>query len=845
MSCTCTSDSRPSSGNCCSKCTAPSVETNIITGDPWPALWQYGTGWADGFTGTAPAGGEPFIFTFVVQPGDDLPYYRIEFDDGGFDWDPDAVVITTEDGTVVTPDMVFDEEEEFTVTVDPSAGTTPGDYSGRIVIRRQPAPDEPADPEDDTNIPVEVEITPPGDAVVRHAQHDVLPVDVRAYSGNPIEVMFPIRRVGTGAATWSIAVTKTGWPAGSSYTLRHDAITLVEGDTYGPIVNDSYQYIVLSVNHTDMVVGQSYEGSISITTEGPGSGTDVRQFRVRKVETLASSWRFDIEVPETVVRGTPFDVTVRAINLATDTLDTDFTGGMISMNLSSMYSPPDVADPTRFDSTGLWNGGVLTIPGFSFDGGPGPAWPFLQVFDHKTRSYGVHQFGSAAFSVTVNGGNDIDRGVPFDVEIQAIKNNGDHWWDYEPTGNVNINLTSADPADVIAPLLTDNTGWLNGRKVVSCTITGGGGDDAILVEAEDAITGYSGSKAANVKQAGFVLLVDGVIGTTIKRGTAFDMTIQKLKADGTYDTLFVPTSTLSISYSDGVGGVISPTSTNNSDWVDGAKTVSCTVTGGTADEDGYTILVEDDTTGAAGSLGGDIVEYGTFDHFEGSIATTIVRSQMQGWYPQTMEVSCRDSDGRLVLDADPSGGGASLSISLDSSDPSDVVYPVIGAGVPLTGFSGGKRTVPIGTWANGFNIWGSLGGDATGKLYIQRSAAPLYAGESNAFTIKTPSMKLTYSGSGTGIPPSGTVIPLTTLSYSPSYPYWAWTLVSGWTISLRWASGGRWELYIKDSSGVKALSTSIASGLGYSVPPTGLYSQPYWPIDNPFGLTNINISLQV
>ena len=844
MSCTCTSDGQIASGNCCSKCTAPSVETNIITGDPWPALWQYGTGWSDGFNGTAPAGGEPFIFTFVVQPGDDLPYYRIEFDDGDFDWDPDAVVITTEDGTVVTPDMVFDEEEEFTVTLDPSAGVTQGDYTGGIKIHRQPAPDEPADPEDDSTIPVEVEITPPGDAVVRHAQHDVLPVDIRTYSGNPIEIMFPIRRIGTGAPTWSIAVTKTGWPAGSSYTLRHDAITLVEGDTYGPIVNDSYQYIVLSVNHTDMVAGQSYEGSISITTQGPGSGTDVRQFRVRKVETLPFAWRFDIQVPETVARGTPFDVVVHAINLETDTIDTDYDGGTLSMNLSSMYSPPDVADFNRFESAGLWSAGALTIPNFSFSGGAGPSWPFLQVFDHKTRAYGVHQFGSAAFKVTINGGNDIDRGVPFNVEIQAIKNNGDYWWDYEPTGNVNINLTSADPADVIAPLLTDNTGWSNGRKVVSCTITGGGGDDEIIIEAEDAITGYSGSETGYVKQAGFILLVNGVIGTTIKRGTAFNMTIQKLQNDGTYDTTFVPTTTLSISYSDGVGGTMTPTSTNNVGWVDGAKTVSCTVTGGSADEDIFSILVEDDTTGAAGAMSGDIVEYGTFDHFEGRIATTIIRSPGQKWYPQTMEVSCRDSDGRLVLDADPTGGGASLSVGLASSDPADVIYPTQPGYLPLAGFSGGVKTFPsVAPYTAGFNIWGSLGGEGTGVIYIQRTAAPLYAGESNAFALKTPSMKLTYSGSGTGIPPSGTVIPLTSLSD----PYWSWTLVSGWTIWLRYDNSlGRWELYIKDSSNVKALyarPTSYAEGM--AVPPTGSYLPYPGSANNPFELSAITISLQV
>jgi len=144
----------------------------------------------------------------------------------------------------------------------------------------------------------------------------------------------------------------------------------------------------------------------------------------------------------------------------------------------------------------------------------------------------VSQIGTLEFDVSVDT-NPVTRGVSFNLTIQAKDAEGNLLTTYVPPTQVDINLTSGDPSDAIAPLYTDNTGWSNGAKVVSCSITGGSGSDPAIIECVDADTAHNGETDLTV----YTTVPAPTIITPVNGGDYFglDTTYDEDAVDGTVE----------------------------------------------------------------------------------------------------------------------------------------------------------------------------------------------------------------------------------------------------------------------------------------------------------------------
>jgi hypothetical protein len=84
------------------------------------------------------------------------------------------------------------------------------------------------------------------------------------------------------------------------------------------------------------------------------------------------------------------------------------------------------------------------------------------------------------------------RNSDFVIRIQAINELGLLETDYVPDGDVTIGLLSTDLSDVIVPATTDNTGWVDGMKEVTCQIQDGTGTQSGTISIIDPDTGRIG-----------------------------------------------------------------------------------------------------------------------------------------------------------------------------------------------------------------------------------------------------------------------------------------------------------------------------------------------------------------
>jgi hypothetical protein len=91
---------------------------------------------------------------------------------------------------------------------------------------------------------------------------------------------------------------------------------------------------------------------------------------------------------------------------------------------------------------------------------------------------------------------DITRGVAFDLKIQSYSTEDGSYGSldltYVPTSHVYIYLSASTDSDEIVPTQIDNTGWTNGARTISCTITGGDGKDTVFIGARDASDNRTG-----------------------------------------------------------------------------------------------------------------------------------------------------------------------------------------------------------------------------------------------------------------------------------------------------------------------------------------------------------------
>lgn len=71
----------------------------------------------------------------------------------------------------------------------------------------------------------------------------------------------------------------------------------------------------------------------------------------------------------------------------------------------------------------------------------------------------------------------VQRGTAFDLIVQAFDANGDPDLTYVPSETLTVALASSDASDTYTVTTIDATGWVNGSKTVSGTISGGTGND--------------------------------------------------------------------------------------------------------------------------------------------------------------------------------------------------------------------------------------------------------------------------------------------------------------------------------------------------------------------------------
>ena len=89
----------------------------------------------------------------------------------------------------------------------------------------------------------------------------------------------------------------------------------------------------------------------------------------------------------------------------------------------------------------------------------------------------------------------IERGSAFNLTIQGLLVDGTNDTSYVPPGDIagRVYLSvESDDAETISPLYTDGTGWSNGAKTVSCTISNGTGRHMLIIKAYDSNTDRQG-----------------------------------------------------------------------------------------------------------------------------------------------------------------------------------------------------------------------------------------------------------------------------------------------------------------------------------------------------------------
>jgi hypothetical protein len=88
---------------------------------------------------------------------------------------------------------------------------------------------------------------------------------------------------------------------------------------------------------------------------------------------------------------------------------------------------------------------------------------------------------------------------------------------------------------------------------------------------------------------------------SVDRGESFNLIITAVSANGNAETAYVPAGNVNLTDNDGNGDSISPSSTPNTGWSNGSKTVACTLTGGSGSGP-VEITVTDPHTGRRGVI---------------------------------------------------------------------------------------------------------------------------------------------------------------------------------------------------------------------------------------------------
>lgn len=470
MSDTCECTRRPGCG--CSRCYSPDVATELISGDPW----EIGFANQSMLSGSVYCGGSAISFTFTVYNGTSAPipvYFTTDED-----WPEGSVHIYDSDGQEVFPwDTVDPQGEEYTVIIDPADWIYDGEYTGEIVAG------ENRKAVDITAIDLE-------DDFIAYTSHAKLMFDINDALDSETR-MFIIERVsGSSNLYWKLSIDwDSALPGGSSVTIRNEDGAVTPGTIYGPLSGATPKPMTMTIDPTGMASEETYTGTMTLTGYTDAAGTDPTNTDTLLIQISVelSAIHFALSFTDPVDRGTPFNVTVTAQDPSTGVTIEDYEGGILDIGLDCDYTPVDKPTPTSIDSTDGWTNGVYTISGLTVAGNSGSDTAQLVVRDRSTSVQGSEEIDiqSTVANFAVVFTPDQARSAAFDVCIQALDTDGTPLTTYTPSGSVAINLDSDDAGDAVLPVSTDATGWTDGRKTVSCTITGGAGSDHFEIEADD------------------------------------------------------------------------------------------------------------------------------------------------------------------------------------------------------------------------------------------------------------------------------------------------------------------------------------------------------------------------
>jgi len=397
---TCECEDKP--GTCCSRCLAPDAITETAEWDPEEMAFAESQ---DLVRIDLILGGESYSFTFVVYPGEGLPYAYISFETDE-DWPDGTVVIYDEDGEPVLPydlQTLDPDGSTYTAVLDPSFADVNGDYTGNVHVRRT---NETETEEDEHDLPVEWTGNDCVDLAIGFWGYGTAMVGFAVPGNEDVASCDFLRACGVDNLYWSLSLDRTptdepawwnDWPAGASYELWNDdtGTQIVEGTVYGPITTDDVIHASIKVNSTDFQAGVTYFGYLTLRGYSDAFGTTQVNVVTKLLKaTLSGKREFDVTAGP-VGRGIDFNATLEAKYIATGLTDEQYGDyqvihpGDMQIDLSSQYAPPDEVTPVLISGADItWENGITTLTGLQITGGAGLQYPWLHFLDRLTLTRG-------------------------------------------------------------------------------------------------------------------------------------------------------------------------------------------------------------------------------------------------------------------------------------------------------------------------------------------------------------------------------------------------------------------------------------------------------------------------
>ncbi len=291
---------------------------------------------------------------------------------------------------------------------------------------------------------------------------------------------------------------------------------------------------------------------------------------------------FRVTMPANIQRGSPVNVTLQSYVISTGLDDPDYVPDS-EVALALTQDGNDTVIPEATSNTG-WSGGAKTVA-VTISGGSGQTESTFHSEDSDSGRIGEANITIADESLLgflLSGPAQILRDEGFDLTIQSgYPATGDPDTSYTPSGDIAISVAwevvdDNGQAGRLLPVSTDNTGWVNGAKTVTMLLYGGVGSGSIRIVVTDMSSGRVGWVDLPIASYGFKVSAPGVA----MRGQEFALTIQSvLLPSGDLDTSYVPAGVVYLleALDD---DEITPTVTDNTGWVNGAKTVTVTIEGG-------------------------------------------------------------------------------------------------------------------------------------------------------------------------------------------------------------------------------------------------------------------------